>query len=131
MMSKVSQHQPTYARVYVIVRQTPPGMVATYGQIAAIVGNCTARMVGYAMGSLSAGSDVPWWRIINSQGKISPRGSHLSTLEQQELLEEEGVKFGPNNKISLKEYRWSGPEFGWLLENGFDPEGSWTSEEDL
>ena len=128
MAERVSNHQPTYDRVYQVVRQAPPGKVATYGQIAAIVGRCTARMVGYAMASLPAGSDVPWHRIINAQGKISPRGARFGVLEQQELLEEEDVEFDANHRIDLKRYRWSGPDLEWLLENGFDPEGSWTAE---
>ena len=128
MGERASNHQPTYERVYQVVRQVPAGKVATYGQIAAIVGRCTARMVGYAMASLPSGSDVPWHRIINAQGKISPRGARFGVLEQQELLEEEGVEFDANHRIDLKRYRWAGPDLAWLLENGFDPEGSWTAE---
>ncbi len=128
MDERASNHQPTYDRVYQVVRQVPLGKVATYGQIAAIVGRCTARMVGYAMGSLPPESDVPWHRIINAQGKISPRGARLGVLEQQERLEEEGVEFDPGHKIDLSRYRWSGPDLAWLLENGFDPEGGWTAE---
>jgi len=128
MGERTSNHQPTYERVYQVVRQVPAGKVATYGQIAAIVERCTARMVGYAMASLPSGSNVPWHRIINAQGKISPRGARFGALEQQELLEEEGVEFDVNHRINLNRYRWSGPDLAWLLENGFDPEGSWTAE---
>jgi methylated-DNA-protein-cysteine methyltransferase-like protein len=119
----------TYARVYAVVRQIPPGRVATYGQIAAIVGNCTARMVGYALASLPNESDVPWQRVINAQGKISPRGDNLGAAVQQDLLEEEGVVFSPERKVRLKTYRWAGPSLEWLLENGYDPTPSWTPEE--
>lgn len=129
-MSEDSRHQPTYERVYLVVRQIPPGKVATYGQIASIVGRCTARMVGYAMAATPGDSGVPWQRVINAQGKISPRGSHLSAVEQRDLLEEEGVTFGPKGTIDFKRFRWPGPDLGWLLEHGFDPEGSWTGEND-
>ncbi len=120
----------TYVRVYAVVRQIPPGRVATYGQIAAIVGNCTARMVGYALASLPNESDVPWQRVINAQGKISPRGDNLGAAVQQELLEEEGVVFSPERKVRLTTYRWTGPSLEWLLENGYDPAPSWTPDEE-
>ena len=64
--------QRLYERIYAVVRLIPPGKAAAYGQIAAIVGDCTARMVGYAMASVPTGSDVPWQRVINAQGKVSP-----------------------------------------------------------
>lgn len=73
MTGEPLQPIPTYERIYEVVRLIPPGRVATYGQVASIVGNCTARMVGYAMAALPPGSDVPWQRVINAQGKISLR----------------------------------------------------------
>lgn len=121
-----TDHAPTYQRVYAVVRRIPPGKVASYGQIAAIVGNCTARMVGYALGGLAAEDDVPWQRVINAQGKISPRGPGLGALIQRDLLEEEGVEFNAAGKVDWRTVRWSGPEIGWLIENGFDPAGGWT-----
>ncbi len=119
----------TYDRVYAVVREIPPGQVATYGQVAAIVGHCTARMVGYALASLPSGSDVPWQRVINAQGKISPRGDNMGASVQQELLEEEGVRFSPDHKVRLKDVRWPGPSMAWLIENGFDPTPNWTPDE--
>jgi methylated-DNA-protein-cysteine methyltransferase-like protein len=83
------EHQPLYARIYLVVRQIPPGRVATYGQIAGIVGDCTARMVGYAMAA--APDDVPWQRVINAQGKVSPRHDHWGAEAQRRRLQEEGV----------------------------------------
>ena len=124
-------HTPTYARVYAVVRQIPPGKVATYGQIAGIVGNCTARMVGYAMSALPSGSDVPWQRVVNAQGKISPRGVDLSTLYQRELLEEEGIVFSKAGAVNLRQVRWDGPDFDWLVEHGFDPELTWTERREF
>lgn len=127
-MAEAIDRTPTYERVYAVVRQIPPGQVATYGQIAGIVGNCTARMAGHAMSALSVEDDVPWQRVINAQGKISPRGNDLSALRQQELLEEEGVVFSASGRVDFKQVRWDGPDFDWLVENGFDPEPSWTEE---
>ncbi|HEY9077731.1 MAG TPA: MGMT family protein [Anaerolineaceae bacterium] len=97
---------PLYQRIYAVVRQIPAGKVATYGQIARISGGCTARMVGYAMAAVPNNLDVPWQRVINAQGKISPRGSGIGTLMQRALLEQEGVKFNPQGVIDLNEYGW-------------------------
>ncbi len=118
-------HVPTYRRINEVVSEIPPGKVATYGQIAAIVGNCTARMVGYAMAALQGDSAVPWQRVINAQGKISPRAESSSTDHQRRLLEEEGVQFKANGGIDLRRYRWSGPPLAWLLEHGYEPMPSW------
>jgi len=118
-------NQPIHQRIYTIVQQIPPGQVATYGQVAALVGNCTARMVGYAMAALDGNNDVPWQRVINAQGKISPRADSTSTEHQRQLLVEEGIVFDPQGRINLRRYRWSGPPVAWRLEHGFDPELSW------
>src|SRR3970040_1968423 len=102
------------ALVWDIVRQVPPGRVATYGQIAALIpppGGMTlrdyeawgARWVGGAMAACP--DDVPWQRVINSQGKISLR---KGAERQRELLEEEGVEF-VKDKVDLKKYGWRGP----------------------
>jgi len=104
-----------------MVRQIPPGKVATYGQIAALVGHCTARMVGYAMATLPEKSDLPWQRVINAQGRISPRAKSSSTDFQRTLLAAEGILFKANGSIDLRIYRWAGPPLAWLLEHGYDP----------
>jgi methylated-DNA-protein-cysteine methyltransferase related protein len=117
---------PIYTRIYQIVAQIPPGRVATYGRIAAIVGNCTPRMVGYAMAALPAGSSVPWQRVVNAQGKISLRADSAGSNRQRMRLQEEGICFDEQGRIDLWRYGWDGPPVNWLLENGFDPTPSWT-----
>jgi len=94
-----------YRKIYNTVGLIPFGRVATYGQIAGIVGNCTARMVGYALAATPEDIEIPWHRVINCQGKIS-----LVMFEdlQRKLLESEGVKFDTFLKINLKKYRWDG-----------------------
>lgn len=101
---------PVYDRIIAVVRQIPHGQVATYGQIALIVGNgCTARMVGYCMASLPPGSAVPWQRVINRQGKISPRGAGMGAQLQRELLLQEGVEFSDTGRISFRRFGWLDP----------------------
>ena len=58
-------------------------------------------MVGYAMASLTE-EDVPWQRIVNAQGGISPRAGGDGALIQRKLLEAEGVVFEANGRIDLK-----------------------------
>jgi len=89
----------TYQNIYKIVKSIPHGRVMSYGQIAAMIKSCTPRMVGYAMAALKEG-DVPWWRVVNAQLKISVRKSGSHDSLQKVLLEKEGVKFGPTGKIN-------------------------------
>lgn len=102
----------TYQQIYAIVRQIPPGKVASYGQIARLVNRCTARMVGYAMHAIGAeDADVPWQRVINSQGRISSHGDGIGTNIQRQLLEEEGVIFDHTGRTDLKRFGWLGTDF--------------------
>lgn len=113
------EHERLYSRIYAVVRQIPPGKVATYGQIADIVSDCSARVVGYAMAA--SPDDVPWQRVINAQGKVSPRADSWGTEVQRLRLEEEGIVFDAQHKVDLATVRWAGPPLAWLLENGFTP----------
>jgi len=94
-------------RFYAIVRRVPRGKVATYGQIATLAGmKGHARQVGYALNALPNGSSVPWHRVINAQGKVSPRADPSYVTIQQRLLEAEGVEIGAGERISLKRFGW-------------------------
>jgi methylated-DNA-protein-cysteine methyltransferase-like protein len=102
---------PLYQQIYIVVEQIPHGKVATYGQIAEIVGGCTARMVGYALAALHFDSGVPWQRVINRQGKISPRSDGPGSALQRQLLEAEGVRFDDQGRVYFDEFGWSGPDW--------------------
>lgn len=106
--------QAYYEKVWHLVRQVPYSYVATYGQIAQMIpvprgvdpNDYKAfgpRWVGNAMAACPP--DVPWQRVINSQGKISERPG---AKQQRRLLEEENILF-VNDKIDLKIYQWKGP----------------------
>jgi methylated-DNA-protein-cysteine methyltransferase related protein len=93
-------------RVYDLVRQIPPGKVMTYGQIAAILGEgYTPRTVGYVMNGADT-DNVPWQRVINSQGRCSTGKMTIPVNLQEELLEAEGVKFNGAGKCDLREVQW-------------------------
>lgn len=103
-----------YDLIYAIVRQVPHGRVATYGQISRIAGRCSAQMVGFALASLASYrerqdfEEVPWQRIINAKGKISPHGFGMGGFIQRQLLEEEGIEFDSESVIDLERFGWDG-----------------------
>lgn len=98
-----------FEQVYRIVRHIPPGRVATYGQIARLLGMPhAARTVGWALRGLPDGSDVPWQRVINAQGAISL--GHYGAAVQRALLEEEGIVFDDHGRLDLSVYGWTGPD---------------------
>ena len=92
--------------IYDVIARIPKGRVATYGQIASLAGMAgAARQVGYALAATPESVRLPWHRVINAQGKVSPR-SHTKLHElQQELLEEEGVLF-VSGRVDLARFRW-------------------------
>jgi methylated-DNA-protein-cysteine methyltransferase related protein len=115
-MSTPTDTQDPYERIYLVCEQVPAGQVATYGDIASVVGaGCDARTVGYAMAALgSRAHRVPWQRIINRTGGISTSGAR-----QRELLEAEGVAFDAKGHVRMDAHHWPGPSEAWAREHGF------------
>ncbi len=99
---------PLYQKIQHIISLIPSGKVVTYGQIAEIVGGCTARMVGYAASTVPKDSDIPWQRVINCKGGISQRRDDSERLIHQKLLEAEGITFDQYGKTNLEHFRWKG-----------------------
>ncbi len=106
-----------YHRIYEVIRQIPPGQVATYGHVATVVGSSvTARQVGDALAALRDGTPgpaVPWQRVINAHGKVST-GPH-----QQQLLAQEGIVFDAKGCTDLHQFGWQGPDPAWAETHGF------------
>lgn len=95
----------TYERIYAVIRRIPRGRVATYGQVARLVGLVNgARQVGYAMAALPDHTVVPWHRVLNAHGASSLRGG--GEVTQRLRLEHEGVRFGAAGCIDLAAYAW-------------------------
>lgn len=94
-------------RIRAVVEAIPVGRVATYGQVAALAGlPGHARQVGYALHSLPEGTEVPWHRVINARGEVSPRSSPGWEGFQRSLLEGEGVAFDRRGRVDLGRFRW-------------------------
>jgi methylated-DNA-protein-cysteine methyltransferase-like protein len=97
----------SYQRIYAVVRRIPKGRVATYGQVAALAGIAGhARQVGYALHALRDGTTVPWHRVVNASGGISPRSMPGAELIQQQLLAREGVRLDARGRVVLSRTRW-------------------------
>ncbi len=91
--------------ILAVIKCIPRGRVANYGQIAAMAGlPGQARQVGYALAATQ--DDVPWHRVINAKGEISPRSSQEWEQIQQVLLEKEGIVFTEPGKLDIEAYRW-------------------------
>ena len=114
-----SEVDSVYRKMLLVVREVPLGRVATYGQIAWIVGAASPRMAGYALGGLPEDTDVPWQRVVNSRGGISPRGDPMATDRQRKILIEEGIFFQEDGRIDLSRFGWDGPDPEWLEANEF------------
>jgi methylated-DNA-protein-cysteine methyltransferase related protein len=89
-------------RVRALVAAIPSGRVSTYGDIAAVAGLSSPRIVGWIMRTDS--SDLPWHRVITASGRPA---RHL-TNRQLELLRAEGV-LSVDGKIALGDVRYEYP----------------------
>lgn len=94
-----------------VIARIPRGRVASYGQIAALVGLPRhARHVGAALRDLDDDDAVPWHRVVSSSGRVSPRDDPAAGAIQRALLEAEGVRFDARGRIDLRRFAWrAGP----------------------
>lgn len=97
-MAPVTEEQVELVRS--LVAAIPPGNVATYGDIAAVAGLSSPRIVGWIMRTDS--SDLPWHRVITASGRPAPQ---LRT-RQLELLRAEGV-LSNDGRVALAKVRYT------------------------
>jgi methylated-DNA-protein-cysteine methyltransferase related protein len=105
------------AAVYATVCHVPHGKVLGYGHVAALMGRPrVARQVGYALAALEPGTDVPWWRVIRSDGSIALRGDPTRGPTQVARLRAEGIVVGSTGarsgqvdtgRVDMGRFRWS------------------------
>ena len=85
-----------------VVEEIPEGCVATYGQIARLIGReRNARLVGWVLSFAALYGEYPCHRVVNSAGRLAP---HFP--EQRERLLAEGVGFRANGCVDMKKYQW-------------------------
>jgi methylated-DNA-protein-cysteine methyltransferase-like protein len=95
----------SHQAILAVVRRIPRGRVATYGLVAQLAGYARQpRLAGYAL--RHADDSVPWHRVVNAAGTISPRADPDSVPLQQSLLEAEGVEFDHRYRIDLRRFLW-------------------------
>ncbi len=85
-----------------VVSEIPEGRVASYGQIAALIGReKNARLVGKVLSQAELYGDYPCHRVVNHAGRTAP-----GFLNQRILLEQEGVAFRENGCVDMKWFQW-------------------------
>jgi len=114
-----------FEQVYALVALIPRGKVATYGQIAELLGRPrSARMVGWALHSLPNCEEaaVPWQRVLGQGGRITLSGGPVENAApdcpdggeiQRRLLIAEGVQFDDRGRVDLDLHGWHGPD--WVI----------------
>jgi len=95
--------EEVHNQVYDLVRQIPRGKVATYGDVAKVLG-INPRYVGHILHNNPAPGEIPCHRIVNSEGRIAASFAFGGGLAQQQLLEAEGIIF-KNGKMKLTDFR--------------------------
>ena len=100
-MAKVL-HQDLIYEILSVVEEIPEGKVATYGQIARLIGrDKNSRLVGKVLSMSQHYGDYPCHRVVNHAGRLVP-----GWWEQQRLLEDEGVTLKDADHLDLKKYQW-------------------------
>jgi len=94
-----------FDRVYEVVSKIPEGKVATYGQIAGMIGTKDARKIGWALHG-NKDTNIPCHRVVNKDGKVATNYAFEGWEEQKRKLQEEGVEFVDEKHVDLDKYQW-------------------------
>ena|SRR3989344_8698748 len=99
-----------YNQVEQLVKKIPPGRVASYGQIAALISTPrAARSVGWCLHTMDIQKDLPWHRVINSKGYITTTCADHTANLQKALLEKEGISVLQKSElwwVDMSKYQW-------------------------
>ncbi len=109
-MADYQKREGLYEKVYEIVRTIPRGKVATYGQIAKLLGTRDPRKVGWALAA-NSDSKTPCHRVVNKEGELAKNfGKSLDSTPgwetQKALLQSEGVTFTDEKTVHLPVHQW-------------------------
>lgn len=101
-MKQILDERLTY-EILSVVEEIPVGFVASYGQIATLIGReKNARLVGRVLSQAELYGDYPCHRVVNHAGRTAP-----GWRQQRALLESEGVQFKPDGLVDMKRFRWN------------------------
>jgi methylated-DNA-protein-cysteine methyltransferase-like protein len=92
-----------FEKVYEVVKKIPSGKVATYGQVAKLVGT-TPRVVGFALHANPYEGRVPCHRVVNRYGRLAESFAFGGKNEQKMRLVSEGVEVEGDGSISLAKF---------------------------
>ncbi|MBR5968805.1 MAG: MGMT family protein [Lachnospiraceae bacterium] len=96
----------SYDLIYDVVRRIPKGCVATYGQIARLAGNRRwSRVVGYALHVNPDSENIPCYRVVNREGRVSKAFVFGGENRQIALLEQDGIPV-KDGCVDLAKYQW-------------------------
>ena len=91
-----------------VVRMIPKGKVVSYGQVALYVGVPRAvRQVGWILNQLEEKVRVPWWRVVNNEGRISIKASKYTANDQKRFLLQEGIKVDDDFSFDIDKHRFA------------------------
>lgn len=100
-MKRVLDDELVY-EILTAVSEIPEGRVASYGQIARLIGrDKNARLVGKVLSMAELYGDFPCHRVVDHSGRLVP-----GWAEQKLLLSDEGVEFKDENHVDMKKYQW-------------------------
>ena len=103
----MAEREGFFSRVYEVVRQIPPGFVATYGQVAHLAGAPrNARFVGFALHANPEPGVIPCHRVVFADGRVSEGFAFGGPEVQRHLLEDEGVRFLLDGRVDLERCQW-------------------------
>lgn len=101
-MGKVLDEDLVY-EILSVVAEIPAGCVASYGQIARLIGReKNSRLVGAVLSEADRYGDYPCHRVVNHAGRLAP-----NFPDQRALLTEEGVAFRDNGCVDMKKHQWN------------------------
>ena len=94
-------------RVYLVTKQIPEGRVATYGQIARLIGEPrAARAVGNALHNNPYPVTTPCHRVVNGKGGLAKHFGFEGIERQKQLLTNENVLVSKDYRVDLKRWQW-------------------------
>ena len=106
-MKRDTSREGFFERVYEVVEQIPEGMVATYGQVAKLVGEPRkARYVGFALHVNPRPGEIPCHRVVFADGRLASGFAFGGPGVQRRMLEDEGVAFLDEDRVDLDACRW-------------------------
>lgn len=103
----MAESKGTFQKIYEVVKEIPCGTVASYGQVAELVGNKRlSRVVGYALHSNPEPGIIPCHRVVTKNGELSKAFAFGGENKQRELLMNEGVGFLEDDTVDMEKYQW-------------------------